>query len=54
MRVFETVVQQKDTIIGTMYLGTDNLTIDCKRTVAIHSYSQLPDLLRCDFKTVVL
>ena len=50
MTVFEIVVQQLDTVMGMMYLGADNSTIDCRGTVAIHSYSQLSDLLRCNLK----
>ena len=29
MTVFEIVAPQLDTIIGMMYLGADNLSIDC-------------------------
>ena len=36
---------QLDTIIGMVYLGADNPSIDCRETLAIHSYSQLHDLL---------
>ena len=53
MTVFEIVVHQLNTIIGMMYLGADNsmnLPINYRETLVIHSYSQLYDLLRCNFK----
>ena len=36
--------------MGMMYLDADNSSIDCRGTLAIHSYSQLNDLLRCNLK----
>ena len=50
MTVFEIVVHPLDTIIGMMYLGADNSSIDYRGTFTIHSYSQLHDLLRCNVK----
>ena len=52
MTVFEIVVYQLDTIIGMMYLSADNSSIDCRGTLAILSYTQLHDLLRCILKNV--
>ena len=37
-------------IMGIMYLGADNSSIDCRGTLAIPLYSQLYDLLRCNLK----
>ena len=45
MTVFEIVAEQLDTIMDMIYLGADNSSIDCRGTLAIHSYSQLHDLL---------
>ena len=40
MTVFE-IVYQMDAVIGMMYLGADNSSVDCEGTLAIHSYSLL-------------
>ena len=48
MTVFDINVYQLDTIIGMMYLGADNSFIDCRGTLAIPSYLQLHDVLRCN------
>ena len=52
MTVFEIVVHQLDTIMGMMYLGANNSSMDCRGTLAIHLYMylQLHDLLRCKIK----
>ena len=41
MTVFKILVHQLGfyTIMGMMYLGADNLSIDCRGTLAIHSCS---------------
>ena len=44
----------KKNVIGMMYLGAANSSIDCRGTLAIHSYLQLHDLLRCNLKYFVL
>ena len=45
MTVVEIVVHQLDIIIGMMYLGADNSSIGYRKTLTIHSYWQLHDLL---------
>ena len=54
MIVFEIFARnQLDTVLGMMYLGADNSSIECKETLAIHSYPQFHDLLRCNLNNVV-